>query len=176
MKESSFVPFPTLTTERLTLRQLEIEDEKEIFEIRSDERISEYLDRPLYKTIDETREFIKKINDGIAENKWLYWALTLKNNPKLIGTICIWNISEDRSKAEIGFELLPDFQGRGLMQEAVAAVIEYGFKNMHLDFLEGEVDPSNFKSIALMERNGFVCDRKLKNTVIYSLAKNKKEK
>jgi [ribosomal protein S5]-alanine N-acetyltransferase len=155
MLKINFDPFPNLKTERLELRRLKMEDENEIFAIRSDKRMSEYLDRPLYEKIDEARKFINYINNGIAGSEWIYWAVTLKGDPKLIGTICLWQINMKFEKAEIGFELLPDYQGRGLMLEAATKVVEYGFEKMNLGSIEGEVDPKNIKSIKLMEKLNF---------------------
>ena len=120
--------FPILTTERLILRQLEIQDEQEIFFLRSDERVNKWLVAPIAQNVDEARIFINKINCGINNNEWAYWAITLKNNNKLIGTICFWNISIEENKAEIGYVLHPHFQGKGIMQEAIHKVIEYGFE------------------------------------------------
>lgn len=155
MLNINFTPFPNLETERLELRQLKREDENEILAIRSNEQMAKYLDRPLYKSVEEARKFINMINEGIKENKSVYWAVTLKENPKLIGTICLWQISVEESKAEIGFELLPEYQGKGLIQEAVKSVLDFGFKKMNLDVIEGEVVPDNIKSIKLMEKFNF---------------------
>ena len=176
MNKISFTPFPNLITERLILRQLKIEDVNEIFALRSDERVNKFLDRPKAKTIEDARKFIYKINEGIPKNKWVYWAITLKNSHKLIGTICFWKISKEHSKAKIGFELLPDYQGKGIMREVLATIIEYGFENMKLHSIEGDVAPNNSKSIRLLKRNCFVYDRKLKDTVIYSLITHKDKK
>jgi len=169
MNKINFTPFPLLETERLTLRQLSLEDANEIFRLRSDKSVNKFLDRPIAKTIDDANQFINKINDSIAKNELIYWAITFKNHPKLIGTICLWNISEDRTKAEIGFELLPDHQGKGIMWEVLPIVIKFGFEIMKLDFINGEVDSNNLKSIKLMEKNGFISHKRLQNTVIYSL-------
>ena len=169
MSKINFTPFPLLTTERLTLRQLTLEDDNEIFRLRSDESVNKFLDRPIAKTIDDAIQFINKINKSIRKNELIYWAVTFKNHFKLIGTICLWNISDDCTSAEIGFELLPDHQGKGVMQAVLPIVIKYGFEIMKLNFIEGEVDPNNLKSIKLMEKNGFILQRRLKNTLIYSL-------
>jgi ribosomal-protein-alanine N-acetyltransferase len=169
LNKISFSPFPNLSTERLILRQLNIEDENEILALRSDEIVNEFLDRPKAKTIEDARKFIYKINEGISKNESIYWAITQKNSNKLIGTICFWKISKEHSKAEIGFELLPEYQGKGIMRELLATIIEYGFENMNLHSIEGEVAPDNSKSIKLLKRNGFVYNKKLKNTVIYTL-------
>lgn len=157
----NFEPFPELTTNRLVLRQLTPEDEIGIFTIRSNAVIAEYLDRPLYTKLEEAREFIEKINRGIKHNEWIYWAICLKENSKLIGTICLWKISEGQSKAEIGFELLPEYHGKGIMTQAVSKVLEYGFNTMNLHIIDGEVAPNNKKSIKLMKKFNF---EKIENT------------
>jgi ribosomal-protein-alanine N-acetyltransferase len=179
MNPLNFIPFPNLTTERLVLRQLIAEDEAEIFKLRSDESVSKFLTRPLCKTMEEARAFINKINTGISNNESLYWALTLKNNNALIGTICIWNISKEHARAEVGFELLPDFQGKGFMQEALTAVLDYGFNILQLHSIEGVVSPGNLSSIKILGKNNFVReayfkenfyhDGKFIDTAVYSL-------
>ena len=73
----------------MTLRQLNRENEKEIFVHRSDERILKYIDIPKAETIEDARNFIEKINKGIDENEWVYWEIIFKNDSQLIGTICL---------------------------------------------------------------------------------------
>lgn len=146
--------FPYLETENLTLRPLSIEDDNEIYALRSDLNVALYLDRPLAVTIADAREFINKIISG--NNKTgIYWVITQKNKTKLIGTICLWNFSADKAKAEIGYELLPAYQGKGIMQEAITAVLKYVFDIMKFDLIEAEVAAGNSKSIRLLEKNGF---------------------
>lgn len=168
MIEMNFTPFPNFTTERLILRQLRPEDENEIFKIHSDERIAEFLIRPLYKSIDEARKFIDKINHGISNNDSVYWGITLRNEDEIIGTICIWNISKENFRAEIGFELLPQFQGKGLMQEALTTVLDYGFEKMKLHTIAGQVSPDNLSSIKIMSKNNFKREAYFKEDTFYN--------
>src|SRR2546428_1383671 len=112
MLNVNFTPFPILTTERLILRRLEITDDNEIFTLRSDERVNEFIARPKAISKQQALEFINKIIDGIAQHQWIYWAITPKGQPKLIGTICYWNIERENFVAEVGYELHPDFQGK----------------------------------------------------------------
>jgi ribosomal-protein-alanine N-acetyltransferase len=72
MLNRTFTSFPILTTERLTLRQLVIADEQEIFTLRSDGEINKYLDRQVSNTIDDARNFINKVNENINKNDSLY--------------------------------------------------------------------------------------------------------
>ena len=161
MTSLNFTPFPTIKTERLILRQLTITDDKEIFALRSDPDVEKYLERPKTETIDDARAFISNINVGIKNNDWIFWAICLDDNPELIGTICLWNISPRDSKAEIGYELLPRYQGKGIMQEAFMEVIRYGFDEIQLDLIEAVVHRDNFKSIRLLDRNGFIIKGRL---------------
>src|ERR1700747_1897570 len=102
----TFMPFPILTTERLTLRQLASNDEQEIFTLRSDSEINKYLDRQPSNTIEDARNFINKVNENINKNDSLYWAITLSDKNILAGTICLFGFSDDNCKCEIGYELL----------------------------------------------------------------------
>lgn len=168
MEPFNFKSFPELQTERLLLRRLAAQDENEIFQLRSDESISKYLTRPLSQTIDEARIFIQKINEGIENNESLYWAISLKNNPSLIGTICLWNISRENERAEVGFELLPGFQKKGYMQEALAAVLDFVFTILKFHSIEGVVNPDNQSSIKVLEKNHFLQEGYFKENVFYN--------
>jgi ribosomal-protein-alanine N-acetyltransferase len=170
MINTNFNPFPNLSSRRFNLRRIADEDDNEIFVLRSEETVLKYLGRPPAKYIDDAREFITKINKGISRNEWIYWVITLKTDNKLIGTICLWNIDSSKSIADIGFELMPEYMGKGIMQEVIPVIIEFGFNTMKLEIINGEVDPENIKSIKLLERFGFKYERKFENTLVYSLS------
>ncbi len=88
--------FPILTTERLTLRQVSDSDVQEIFLLRSDASINKYLGRKPTKTLEEALEFIEKIKN----NSLSYWAITQIGSKKLMGTICLFDISEEQKNAK----------------------------------------------------------------------------
>lgn len=177
---SDSITFRELTTGRLTLRKLRLSDDKELYAIRSNDGVNKYLERSPAASIDEAQLFIKKINDGIDNNGWIYWAIALKDDDKVIGTICIWNISFEDASGEIGYELKPEFQGMGFMSEAIKKVIDFGFNDMKLKSLEAFTHKENLPSIKLLERNNFkrnyLFEQKHKeelqkrNTIIYSRA------
>ena len=174
MQQHIFHPFPTIRTERLELRALIIEDEKEIFFFRSDPGILEHLDMTPAKTIEEAREFIQKIEKVVRNGDSIYWAINQINRPGLIGTICLWNISVENNSAEIGYVLHPDFQGKGFINEAVKGVIDYGFKTMKLDLIQADLSPDNVKSIRVLEKNNFkkINTKQESKTVQYRLGKS----
>ena len=152
MLNRAFTPFPVLTTERLTLRQLEINDEQEIFTLRSDSEINKYLDRQTSNTIDDARNFINKVNENINKNDSLYWAITLGDRNILVGTICLFSFSDENDMCEIGYELLTNFQGQGIMKEAAEKVIDYAFNTIKVQKIEASLHRDNQRSINLLEK------------------------
>ncbi len=155
MFNRSFTPFPYLTTKRLTLRQLEVSDEQAIFTLRSDRTVNKYLNRQPSKTIEDARDFINTVNENIDKNENLYWAITLRDKNILVGTICIFGFSDDNNTCEIGYELLTDFQGQGMMQEAVEKVIDYAFNAIKIKKIEAFLHKDNQRSIKLLEKFTF---------------------
>ncbi len=168
-----FTPFPELKTERLILRQLKESDSREIFFLRTDEGNNRYIDRPRPKNIDDAKEFILETNNGIMQNEWIYWVVTLKNKHILVGTICLWNFSKDKTKAEVGFELKPEHQGKGIMNEALVKVLEFGFESISLASIDAYTHKENFSSIKLLKKNNFeqnteLIDSENSNDIIFT--------
>ena len=150
-----FNPYPVFITTRLRLRKLGARDKSAIFALRSDEEVRRYLNRPLFTEQKQAVEFVDFICSGIEKEQWWYWAITLGEEDELIGTICLWNIAADQSSAEIGFELLPDYQRKGIMNEALTAIIQFAFSQCQFSKIEGTTNSQNIPSIKLLERHGF---------------------
>jgi ribosomal-protein-alanine N-acetyltransferase len=155
LADRNFTPFPVLKTERLTLRQLVSEDANEIFALRSNNTVNKYLGRKPAQSIDDAKTFIQAIHENILRNDSIYWAITLKDTDKLVGTICLFDFSDDNLKAEIGYELLPGFQGKGVMQEATSKVIDFGLHHIGLNSIEAYTHSENQSSTRLLEKFNF---------------------
>ena len=174
-----FSPFPVKHTERLILREIGYLDATEVYTLRSDPRVMTYLDRNPDASVEVTYQFIARLKDGQQKHDGIVWGISLKNDPKLIGTAGYWRIIREHDRAEIGYTLHPDHQGKGYMQEALTAIFEYGMNKMKLHSIEGNVNPNNAASIKLLEQNGFVKEAHFKenwlhngkylDTAIYSL-------
>ncbi len=159
MLDLNFTPFPNLTTDRLVLRQLNSDDATEIYLLRSDESVNKYLDRDKATVIDDATNFINKIKNAVAKNESLYWAITIKGNNSLIGTICLFSMDIEKDRAEIGYELMPKFQGKGFMQESISTVIKFAFDNLRIKTITATPTADNSKSVTVLERNNFKLDR-----------------
>jgi ribosomal-protein-alanine N-acetyltransferase len=178
MKPFNFHPFPLLYTDRLLLRQIRPDDADAIFVLRSDEEVNKFVHREPPNSLQEARNHIQKLNQSIEANELLFWGINLMGNRNLIGTICLWNLSIVKAEGEIGFDLIPSFQRKGLMQEAVEAVLKFAFKELKLKKVTGWIHAQNERSISLLSRNNFQRDanaeslahtQELAGMVIYSL-------
>ena len=173
MLNKTFTPFPILTTKRLTLRQLVINDKDAIFTLRSDTEINKFLDRKIAGTVDDARQFINAVNDNIDKNASIYWAITFSGKSDLVGTICLFSFSDETDKCEIGYELLTNFQRQGIMQEALDKVIDYAFNTIGVQNIEAFFHRDNQSSLKLLEkisfRNSNVIDKTDPDLICYYL-------
>ncbi|KAA9041227.1 GNAT family N-acetyltransferase [Ginsengibacter hankyongi] len=173
MLNTTFKPFPVLTTKRLTLRQLVTDDEQAIFTLRSDTEINKFLDRKIAGTLDDARQFINAVNDNIDKNVSIYWAITYSGESDLVGTICLFGFSDEIEQCEIGYELLTNFQRQGIMQEAADKVIDYAFNTIGVQKIEAFFHKDNQRSIKLLEgfsfRNSNVPDKTDPDVICYYL-------
>lgn len=117
--------------------------------------------------------FINRITDSYEKGNHSFWVICLKDSLQLIGTICLWNFSEDRKTAELGYELHPDFHGKGFMNEALKEVTTYA-ASIDVLTIEAFTHRENTNSKNLLEKNAFILhpdrtDDDNLNNIIYSL-------
>ena len=151
----NFEPFPEIRTENLILRKLRINDLQDLYEMRKDPRMNLYVDNTIDNNINETLEYLEKMNRGVEAGKWIIWGLELKSEVRLIGSISIWNFKTADVSGELGYGLDFRYQGKGYMTEALKAVVDYGFKTLKLKSLFAYTEIRNQPSISLLERCGF---------------------
>ena len=162
--------FPLLSTESLTLRQLLETDVEQIFLLRSDATINKFLDRKPSETLEDALNFIKNIKN----NELLYWGITQTHNGKLIGTICLFDLSDELGKCEIGYELLTDYQGQGIMSEATQKIIEFAVHTLGLKTIDAFTHKDNLSSTKLLQKFNFVkteiIDETNPNLIVFRLS------
>lgn len=151
----NFTPFPILTTENLVLRKLTLQDCSQVFSLRSDPIVNKFIKREPTLNMQDAENWILKVLDQEDANKSVNWAITLKDDDKLIGQICLWNIENEKDLAEVGYSLLPDFFGKRIMDEALKAVISYGFETLNLMRIDAYTQKDNDRSIKLLRNNHF---------------------
>lgn len=157
MLEPNFTPFPVLTTERLMLRAITLQDVEVEFKLRSGPDTMKFLDREPLRCMAEAELRIKKITSDLHMNDGITWGISLKEDPAhMIGTIGFWRIIKEHFRAEIGYMLLPEYCKQGIMKEALVAVINYGFNELKLHSIEANINPDNIASASLLLATGFV--------------------
>jgi len=150
-----FEVFPNLDTPRLNLRELKTEDAKQVLFLRSDKEVTKFIKRQIPTKIQDALDFIHKIQLGYSKRETISWAICTIENPKMIGSICLLNYSLDRKTAEVGYDLNPSFQNRGIMTEALQAVINFGFDTLQLDTIKAFTHYANENSRNLLTKNAF---------------------
>lgn len=167
MLNFNFTPFPVIETERLILRRITNDDANEIFELRSNPETMKYIPRPLVKTTEDALEHVAMIEEKIVTNVGINWGITLKGNSKVFGIIGYYRIQPENYRAEIGYMLLPDFHGKGIISEALKRLIAYGFDDLKLHSIEAVIDPENAASEKVLQKCGFVKEAHLKEAEFY---------
>ena len=164
-------------TDRLILRTLTEFDSFEVLGIRSHPVINQFLHRDSPRNTFEALDFILNIQRKSANGEIFFLGIALQNKPELIGTICLWNFSGDRKTAELGYELLPEYHGKGIMSEAVTFILNYGFEDLNVSKIEAFTNKNNLNSIQLLQKFNFTLnvnrkDEKYPENLIFELARS----
>jgi ribosomal-protein-alanine N-acetyltransferase len=164
MLELNFTPFPVLGTERLLLREIATDNAEDLFLLRNDDDAMKYISKPKLQTIEEAKDLIK-IMTNISER--IQWGITLKGKNKFIGIIGYHRIIKEHYRAEIGYMLHPQYWNTGIMSEAIAKVIHYGFNEMNLHSIEAIINPANTVSRKVLQKFNFIKEAYFKENFFF---------
>jgi ribosomal-protein-alanine N-acetyltransferase len=154
-----YATFPVLTTPRLVLREIVLADAPGIFAIRGDFAVTRYNIGAAYTEMARAEELISAMTAKYQEQKEIRWGITLSSEFGGDGTVVgmcgfnYWNRTDRRGS--IGFDLARAYWRRGIMREALEAILRFGFTQMGLNRIEADASAENAASIALLERLGF---------------------
>lgn len=179
INELVFDIFPVLETERLVLRAFQEHDAEDMFRIYSDKEAMRFWGSPPMTAIDEARQKIDRILDDFRAHQGIRWAFSLKGQQRMIGSGGFWRLMKQHKRAEIGYELAPEYWGQGLVPEAFTAILTFGFEQLGLHSVEAQIDPANHASRRVLEKLGFVqegyfrenycVDGRFTDTAVFSL-------
>ncbi len=134
--------FPIIKTERLLLRQFADNDLENVFKGLSHPDIIKYYGVS-YQTLEAAKEQMKFFADLETNGTGIWWAVCSPDNKIFYGAGGLNSVSKDHNKAEIGFWLLPEFWGKGIMTEAMPLICKFGFDKLGLHRIEGIVETEN---------------------------------
>jgi RimJ/RimL family protein N-acetyltransferase len=160
--DAAFTNFPSLTTSRLFLRQILPSDAESLFAILSDEETMEFYGHEPHQSLNETKDLIRQIEERYARKEALRWGITLKGKDRLIGSCSLFHFDEGFDCAETGYDLNRAFWGKGVMTEAMSAILTFGFSELGLHRVEAVIDIANERSKNLLLKLGFTYEGNLR--------------
>ncbi|MCJ8164502.1 GNAT family N-acetyltransferase [Pontibacter sp. E15-1] len=155
---------PTLLeTERLFLRELTPESYTQLFQSASDREIKKYLG---LASVTEFREAKRRFEDGMTTyyTSFRNFHLLDKTDLRVIGRCDFHTWVPTHKRAEVGYTITSAaHKNKGLMTEALQAVLAYGFGKMDLYRVEALASPKNVPSLQLLKRYNFSKEGLLRN-------------
>lgn len=144
-----------LKTDRLTIRPLQAEDAPDLHVFFSDAEANRYFEEP-HADMDQTRAWVE---DALGAASLACQEYAILEKDTVIGRAGVWN------SPEFGFFLRRESWGRGLMQEALTALVPHFFETMDLPELTADVDPRNTACLVLLKKLGFTETHRARNTI-----------
>ncbi len=160
--------FPVLQTKRCILREIALGDSAFWLRNFSDPVT---VDLTAYAApADESaakREIEEFCSRPFQRGDGIRWGIAFRRGGDLVGTVGFHGWAKNDRRARVGYDLLPEHRGRGVMTESMKAVIGYGFQSMNLNKIEAHLDPRNVKSLNLLARLGFVLEGMLREQTFF---------
>ena len=146
----------TIETDRLILRQFTMDDAEPMFRNwASDDAVTKHMTWPTHASMGVSEMVLSDWTKSYRKPDYYQWAIVIKDNgPKPIGSISAVHIKEKTSCATIGYCMSRAHWGKGIMTEALSAVIAFFFDEVGINRVEAEHDPNNPASGRVMEKSG----------------------
>jgi len=142
--------FPSLQTERLDLVEPMLSETHAYFEMRSRAEMGQYIHRRPPATPDDVENWIARVLESAERGLNVGWSMYIKDDHQFMGSMCLWNFSDDGREAELGYEVNTPFQRQGYAREALQAVVHFAFETLHLQKLSAFTHRNNEASIRLL--------------------------
>jgi ribosomal-protein-alanine N-acetyltransferase len=172
-----FSQFPVIQTNQLTLRKIEPEeDAADLYAFYSDPLVIRYLDWEGPSSLEESKVLIESWNRCFEEKKLIPWGICLHDCRQLIGTIMFMPTRGTFEEVPLypltlGFDLNHDYWNKGIMTEALNAVITFAKENIGPHRIQAEVVPENSASLRVLKKLGFTEEGLLKQFLKHEVSK-----
>jgi ribosomal-protein-alanine N-acetyltransferase len=146
--------FPVLETERLILRNPMPEDEADVFALYSNPEVTRFCDVMTLANQPQVRAMIQGLQAEYERDAGVRWAITEKGSPRLIG-LCGVGWYRHNFSALLGYDLNQNYWNRGIMTEAVRAVVAYTFQQAGMNRVTATTVVENVASMQVLRHVGF---------------------
>lgn len=154
--------FPQIQTNRLLLRKIIASDQQVVFEGLSHPEVIPFYGVS-YSNFEETAIQMKFYDDLLKNNSGIWWAICFKEDPAEMIGACGFNYwDKHHKKIDTGYWLLPQYQHKGIMTEAMPAIIQYAFTKTDIHRIEAVVEDGNAGSTRLLQQLNFKYEGTLK--------------
>lgn len=155
MTDEVFNVFPEISSERLNLREIKHEDVTSIYKLLSNPEVIKYDTFELFTNIKQAEDIIKWFSEEYKEKRAIFWGISLKNKTNIIG-FCKCEIEIPTVRADLGYDLCPEYWNMGIMTETLSVIIDFVFHTLDINRIEAAVSTDNMASIRVLEKLGFV--------------------
>ena len=153
----------TIETERLVLRRFSMEDAQTMYDNwASDDDVTRYLTWPTHTDSSVTEMVLWNWVDSYANDDFYNWAIQLKSDGQVVGSIAVVQIREHVSCAEIGYCMGKAWWHQGIMSEALSAVMDYLFDRVGMNRIQAKHAVDNPNSGGVMKKCGMTCEGTLR--------------
>ena len=147
----------TIETPRLILRRAIREDTDPMFRNwASDPEVTKFLTWPPHANIGVTQTVLECWLAEYEKADYYQWMIVLKEIGEPIGSISVVRQNDAVEEAEIGYCIGSQWWHKGVMSEALSAVIEYLFTEVGMNRIAARHDPNNPHSGGVMRKCGMV--------------------
>jgi ribosomal-protein-alanine N-acetyltransferase len=164
---SVFETFPTLHSSRLTYRAFRDSDAKAVYALRSNAKVMEFMDTALAESIEQGADIVATNQNAFKKKEGLVWALADKESDAMIGYCGFWRLIPNACRGEIGYTLLPELWGKGLMTEAMDTILAFTFQHLQLHSIMANINPQNQRSEKLLQKFGFQKDAHFREDFLF---------
>ena len=148
--------FPVLQTDRLHLVHIEMEHAPGLFDNFSNPKVVAYYGMDPMTDLKQAENLVRQFDNSFDGGRGIRWGIISKENGRFIGTIGLNSLSKGMKRAEIGFEIHPDFWRTGITSEALKEVLHYSFEELSLRRMGAVTFLDNVASITLLKKHGFM--------------------
>lgn len=143
-----------IETKRLILREFVESDFEAVFEFNSNTEVQKFTGDVVLESKSQAKKIIKDVwFEDYRKYGYGRWAVVYKDNGKLIGFAGLKYLTE-LDEIDLGYRILPEYWGKGLMTEIGREILKYGFDNFGLDKIIGIAEPENIASCRVLEKSG----------------------
>ena len=149
-----FSKSPEFETERLFIRKLLPRDASDMFSYASRPETSKYLLWDPHPSNAYTVDLISFLQKEYTTGRYSDFAIILKSENRMIGTVGFTSYDEKNATAEVGYVINPDYWHRGIGTEALEAILSIAFSELNVQRVETKYMPENVYSRKVMEKCG----------------------